>query len=124
MANGTRLFDLELFIAKFLRYGVLIAGLFIFVGWMSQIDFHHDVFAHFAAYKHATLFETLRLQIAAHNWGLLIAYFGLILLIALPLTRVALTALVFLAERDFAMALCALLVLAGLAFSFALGFEI
>lgn len=119
-----RIFNLELFIAKFLRYGVLVAGLFIFAGWMSQIDFHHNVFAHFATYTHAPLIETLRAQVDAQNWGLLITYFGLMILIALPLTRVALVAVVFLSGRDYAMAFCALLVLFGLGLSFVLGYEI
>lgn len=119
-----KLFNLELFIAKFLRYGVLFAGFLIFIGWMSQIDFHHDVFATFGVYQHSPLIATLHDVIAAGNWGLLTAYIGLVCLILLPLSRVALTAIVFLAERDFALAFCALLVLFGLGLSFLLGFEI
>lgn len=122
--EDARLFNLELFIAKFLRYGVLFAGLLIFAGWMSQIDFHANVFANFMHYQPAPLTETLRALIAGQEWGLLTAYAGLVVLIALPLSRVALTAFVFLAERDFILAFCALLVLFGLGVSFALGFEI
>ena len=119
-----RVFNLELFIAKFLRYGVLVAGLLIFIGWMSQIDLHHNVFTSFEHYHSAPLLATLSNLIAAHSWGLLTAYAGLIVLIALPLTRVALVAFVFLAERDYTLAMCALIVLFGLGLSFALGFEI
>jgi len=122
--EDARLFNLELFISKFLRYGVLFAGLLIFIGWMSQIDFHHNIFESFSHYETVPLFQTLSALIAQHAWGLLTAYSGLIVLIALPLTRVALTAFVFLAERDYVLAFCALLVLFGLGLSFALGFEI
>ncbi len=119
-----RIFNLELFIAKFLRYGVLLAGLLIFVGWMSQINFQNDVFANFTHYQPQPLIETLRGLIAQNAWGLLTAYIGLIVLIALPLSRVALVAFVFFAERDYILAACALLVLFGLGLSFFLGFEI
>lgn len=122
--EDARLFNLELFIAKFLRYGVLFAGLLIFIGWMSQIDFSHNVFENFAHYQNVSLFHTISQLFAEHSWGLLTAYLGLVVLIALPLTRVALVAIVFLSERDYTLAFCALLVLFGLALSFALGFEL
>ena len=122
--EDARIFNLELFIAKFLRYGVLCAGLLIFVGWMSQIDFHHNIFANFEHYQSVHLIETLHGLIAQKAWGLLTAYVGLVVLIALPITRVALVAFVFLAERDTTLALCALIVLLGLALSFVLGYEI
>jgi uncharacterized membrane protein len=123
-AEDARLFNLELFIAKFLRYGVLAAGLLLFAGWMSQINFHQNIFVNFETYHYAPLVPTLKALLANQNWGLLIAYVGLIALIALPITRVALVAVVFLIERDFLLAGCAIVVLFGLALSFVLGFEI
>jgi hypothetical protein len=75
------LFNLELFIAKFLRYGVLFAGCLIFIGWMSQIDFQHNVFESFQTYTNVPLVKTLRTVIAEHNWGLLTSYIGLGVLI-------------------------------------------
>ncbi len=122
--EDTRIFNLELLIAKFLRYGVLFAGFLIFVGWMSQIDLHHDVFARFQTYTHVPLATALQTIIADHNWGLLTAYLGLGVLISLPITRVALVAFVFLSERDYVLAVCAFIVLFGLALSFVLGYEI
>lgn len=122
--NDARIFSLELLIAKFLRYGVLFAGVLIFAGWMSQIDFHHNVFASFETYTNVPLATALQKVIANHNWGLLTAYIGLGVLIALPLTRVALVAFVFIAEKDFILAACALIVLFGLGLSFVLGYEI
>ncbi len=122
--ENERLFSLELFIAKFLRYGVLLAGLLLFVGWMMQIDFQHNTFAAFSQYRPNPLSNALHVAFAEGRWGLLIAYAGLGVLISLPIIRVALTALVFLSEKDYALAACAGLVLIGLATSFALGFTI
>ena len=122
--EDARLFSLELFIAKFLRYGVLFAGLLLLIGWMMQIDFQNDTFAAFAQYRHNPLSEQLKSAFGQGQWGLLIAYAGLGVLISLPIIRVALTTLVFLSEKDYALAACASLVLAGLAMSFALGFAI
>ncbi|RYZ76357.1 MAG: DUF1634 domain-containing protein [Proteobacteria bacterium] len=122
--RDTRLEALELFIAKFLRYGVLFAGLVIFIGWMSQINFHRNVFEDFHVYQNMSLFDTLWFLFLQHNWGLLTAYLGLMLLIALPFLRVVLTAGVFVIEKDYLLAGCAVLVMAGLILSFALGFEI
>ncbi len=122
--RDARLEALELFIAKFLRYGVLIAGAVIFVGWMSQINFHRNVFEEFHVYQHMSLGDTLSFLWLQQSYGLLLAYVGLILLISLPLLRVVMTAGLFLIEKDYLMAICALLVLGGLALSIALGFEI
>jgi uncharacterized membrane protein len=82
------------------------------------------VFNDFAQYHSLPLVETLRALAAQHAWGLLTAYAGLGVLIALPLTRVALVAFVFLAERDYLLAFCAFIVLFGLGLSFVLGFEL
>lgn len=122
--RDARLEALELFIAKFLRYGVLIAGAVIFLGWMSQINFHRNVFEEFHVYQHMPLGDTLSFLWLQQSYGLLLAYVGLILLISLPLLRVVMTAGLFLIEKDYLMAVCALLVLGGLALSIALGFEI
>jgi uncharacterized membrane protein len=119
-----RLQNLELFIAKFLRYGVFVAGVVIFVGWMSQINFHRNVFEDFHIYQNAPLTDTLYFLWLQHNWGLLLTYVGLMLLISLPLMRVVLTAAVFLVQKDYLLAACAGLVLFGLVLSFVLGFEI
>lgn len=122
--KSDRLFSLELFIAKFLRYGVLLAGLLLLIGWMTQIDFHHNAFEAYKTYKDAPLVETLSHAYAADQWGLLTAYLGLGVLISLPLLRVALTAVVFIVDRDYTLAFCAVVVLGGLLISFILGYEI
>lgn len=117
-------YSLELFIAKLLRYGVLLAGLLMLIGWASQLSFSHDVFAPFHVYKEVRLYEALEQATALKQWGALTAYAGLIVLVSLPLIRVLMTLLVFLKKKDFALAAISGLVLAGLALSIVLGFEI
>lgn len=122
--SEARLFSLELFIAKFLRYGVLLAALLLFVGWMLMIDFHHDVFESFSHYHGVPLSFTLEQLFANHSYGRLISYLGLAVLISLPVIRVFLTAAVFVIERDLLLAACAAFVLVGLISSFVLGFQL
>lgn len=123
-APSKDLFALELFIAKLLRYGVFLAGILIFIGWASQIDFHEDTFSHFTAYKASPLIPALQGLWARAEYGLLISYLGLGVLISLPVLRVAMTGAVFIKQKDFIMAGLVALVLSGLILSFVLGFEI
>lgn len=123
-AEESRLFSLELFIAKFLRYGVFFAAALLFIGWMLQIDFQHDTFASFSTYKNIPLHQALTDLIAAKSYGLLISYLGLAVLISLPVLRVMLTAIAFVFERDFLLAAIAGVVLCGLLYSFVLGYKI
>lgn len=117
-------YTLEIFIAKFLRYGVLAAGVLMLVGWLSQINFAGDTFAAFRVYQETRLTEHLRVAIENRNIGLLISYAGLFLLILLPFSRVLMTFAVFVKKRDYILAAVSALVLLGLCLSFALGFEI
>ena len=122
--TNERIFSLELIIAKFLRYGVLVAGALMLLGWLMQIDFHHDPFSSFTQYHHLPLTQAVSAAFAQHAYGLLIGYLGLCVLISLPIVRVALTAGVFVIDHDYGLAACAGLVLGGLALSFALGYAI
>lgn len=117
-------YSLELFIAKFLRYGVLVAGVLMFAGWMSEISFTTDTFAHFSKYQDARLVSTIHTLVEARRWGLLTSYAGMLALISLPLLRVLMTLLVFIKKRDWALAIVSSFVLAGLFLSLLLGFEI
>ena len=95
--------DLELKVAKFLRYGVILAGLLLGVGWLLDIDFNGNPFVHFKHYAPVPLVDGVYQAWLDRGWGLLFAYCGLIVLIALPVIRVAMTAIVFLKQRDFRM---------------------
>jgi len=119
-----KMYDLELTIAKVLRYGVLLAGFVILVGWTMQIHGAEDPFAAFQKYTEHPLKEELRTLIWNRNWGLLTCYFGLTLLILLPFARVLMTAILFLRQREYIMATIAAIVMAGLLLSISLGFQI
>lgn len=122
MENEDGIFALELTIAKLLRAGVLVAGAFIFIGWMSRFSWSRNPFSEFALFHEEPLLPVLRRAWTGGDWGLLTMYLGLVGLIALPFTRVAMTALLFVRRREFALASFAALVLLGLLFSFSLGF--
>ena len=117
-------YALEMFIAKFLRYGVLFAGLLMLCGWLTQISFTADAFAPFHVYHDAPLFRTIAELIEAQRWGLLTAYAGMTVLISLPLLRVFMTFAVFIKKRDYTLAAVSAVVLFGLGLSIALGFEL
>ncbi len=118
------IYQLELFIAKFLRYGVVLAGILMLVGWLTQIDFAVDAFEPFRVYHDAPLFQTLTAYWEAGRWGLITAYAGMFVLISLPLFRVLMTLVVFMKKHDYALAAVSALVLLGLALSLALGFKV
>lgn len=118
------LFELELLIAKILRYGVLIAGFFIFIGWMSQIRLAGNPFLEFEHYRAEPLVALIPKLRSNSEWGLLTSYFGLILLIALPFLRVLMTAFLFVKQREYLLAGVAGLVMFGLLLSFSLGFKL
>ncbi len=115
---------LELFIARFLRYGVLIAGALMLAGWISQISFSADTFAQFQVYKEMRLVSTLHRLYDAREWGVLTSYLGMLVLICLPVLRVFMTLAMFLKKRDYALAGVSALVLFGLLLSVTLGLEI
>ncbi len=117
-------YALEMFIAKFLRYGVLLAGLLMLCGWLTQISFTADAFAPFHTYHDSPLFRTIGELIEQQRWGLLTAYAGMTVLISLPLLRVLMTFAVFVKKRDYTLAAVSAVVLFGLGLSIALGFEL
>ncbi len=120
----TELLELETRIAKLLRRGVLLAGLFIFAGWMSQISFTKNVFINYQSYSENPLFNTLKNLLDQNAYGTLLAYLGLTILISLPILRVIMTGLIFIKQKDFRMVGLVAIVILGLAISIALGFKI
>lgn len=116
--------SLELKIANFLRFGVVIAGILMFVGWMAQFKISANPFFNFETYDHIPMKDLLSFHLKQKNWGMLISYMGLVALISLPVIRVILTAILFLRQKDFILALVAIVVLVGLIISMTLGIEI
>lgn len=116
--------SLELKISKFLRVGVLLSGLLMLTGWIAQLIAKGSSFELFKTYNAASIQETLKIAIANNSWSELIAYLGLIILIALPITRVFLTAFLFLKQKEYVLAGIASFVLIALLVSFSLGIEL
>lgn len=115
---------LERNIAKFLRYGVIASGLVMFTGWIMQFKLHGNPFFTFDTYDQISIIDLVKIHLRNKDWGVLISYAGLLALISLPLIRVLLTAILFLKQKEFTLALVAFIVLSGLAFSMLLGIDL
>lgn len=113
--------DFELLVAKLLRYGVLLVGVVLTVGWILSINFSENIFLEYQNYSESNLFQTLELAWNNKEWELLLSYFGLSLLILLPLLRVLMTCILFAKEKEYIMMGISFLVLVGLGLSFLLG---
>ena len=116
--------NLELKISKFLRAGVILAGVVMLVGWVWEIKLTGNPFFNFTQYDNLSLLKLLKFHFYHKDWGILISYAGLAILISLPLIRVFLTAIIFIKQKEFALAMIAGLVLLGLLVSMSLGIEL
>lgn len=124
--NTDEMESLELKISKFLRVGVLVAGLFMLSGWSIELyaQGEGDPFAPFRTYQEVPLGRQLAHIFEAHLYPVMLSYLGLFILISLPLIRVALTAVLFLKQKERILAAIAFFVLACLLFSFSQGIEL
>ncbi|MFP5387124.1 MAG: DUF1634 domain-containing protein [Bacteriovoracia bacterium] len=112
---------LELRIARLLRIGVIIAGLLMLVGWLLQVKLNGNPFFNFQTYDEIPLLDLFDFHFRTRQWGPLITYAGLIVLISLPLIRVILTTYLFLRQKEYHLALIAFVVMVGLIVSMGLG---
>lgn len=114
----------ELAIARFLRYGALFAGVLLAAGWATRAATGRDDagLSVFSERRETDLLASLEAARQAGDVGLLVAYAGLLVLVSLPVLRVAFVAGLFLRNGERAMAAAALFVLATLGFSVWLGF--
>lgn len=113
-------FQIETFLGRFLRAGVLLAGAVVALGGIVYLSRHGFERPHYAAFKGEpsdlrTLGGIARESVDFR--GRAIIQFGLVLLIALPIARVAFSAAAFAWERDYPYVLLTLIVLALLAYS-------
>jgi uncharacterized membrane protein len=115
---------LELRISLFLRYGVLIAGGLMLIGWLANLQLSGNPLAAFHEYAPMRLPDALSLAVWSGAWGKLLSYVGLFVLISLPVLRVLMTGVLFVLQGERRLAAVAFIVLAVLALSFALGFEV
>lgn len=122
--KNDQLLSLELRISLLLRWGVLLAGAFMLIGWITLLDFSQNPLAEFHEYKGEGLKQSLQTALDNGQWGLLVAYLGLALLISLPLLRVLMTAVLFVKQKERVLAAIAFVVFATLILSFSLGIEL
>ena len=115
---------LEIKIALFLRYGVFLAGFLMFIGWAMNFKFSGNPYFGFSTYDQIPLIDLIEYYIRRKNWGALVSYSGLAMLISLPLIRVLLTAVLFIKQKEFTLAFIAFIVFAGLMLSLLLGIEL
>jgi len=106
----------ETLISWLLRIGVGVSATLVVIG-MIVIVVHHP--AHVIGQPMHNLGEILAATRAGHGQG--IAMLGLLLLIATPVARVALSIILFARERDFTFVLITTTVLLLLILSFVLG---
>jgi uncharacterized membrane protein len=116
--------ELELKISKLLRYGVVISGVMMFIGWSSNLQLWKDPFFNFQIYDEIPLLDLLQHYYKRKDWGPLISYFGLFTLISLPIIRVVLTSYLFVRQKEYILASIAFIVFIGLAVSMVLGIEL
>ena len=114
----------EVFLAKMLRWGVLLAALVVFVGGAWFLAESHEVPQNYRTFRGEPVGlravpQIVRQAIALQPLGLI--QFGLLLLIATPVARVLFSVLGFALERDWMYALLTLLVLALLVYTLTSG---
>ena len=114
---------MEVKISKFLRAGVVTSGIIILIGWAMSFKADSDPFANLQTYSTFNLIDSLQMHAILQNWGKLISYFGLSILISLPVLRVFLSVILFIKQKEKIMALVGAIVLIGLITSFSLGIE-
>jgi uncharacterized membrane protein len=124
MKPDDKAYALELLIAKFLRWGVVFCGILIFAGWMLNLKWHGDPFFIYKDYDPIPFWELLQHYIRSQNIGGLIAFGGLAGLVSLPVWRVFLTGILFLKQKERALALIAFVVFTLLIISFLLGMRV
>ncbi|WP_413293687.1 DUF1634 domain-containing protein [Bdellovibrio sp. HCB185ZH] len=118
------LHDLELKISKMLRSGVYIAGMLLLIGWLWQLYRSGDTLSDFQTYESKSLTETIHWAVVMQDRPLIISISGLVVLVLLPTTRVFLTGILFIKQKDRILAVMAFAVFACLVASFFLGIDL
>ena len=110
----------EMAITILLRVGVLLSAVIIAVGMVITLTNHPEYFSsrHVTGYPN-TLIEVVNGVVAGQGPAIIMA--GLLVLIATPVARVALSVVIFVFERDRLYAAITAAVFVILMFSFAVG---
>ena len=114
----------EHLVAKFLKTGVIVSGLFMLIGQIKSMSFSGYPFFNFQTYDQIPLKDLINHYIKINDWGILSSYTGLLILILLPFIRVIMTVFIFLRNKEYALSGIALIVLSGLFFSLYLGIRV
>lgn len=107
-----------------LRRGVIWAGGLIGLGWLWSFSKNGSQLESFQVYDSMSLYDSLQWAVFFQDRGKLLAYMGLGVLILLPIVRVAMTFYLFTKSNEKILAVIALVVLVGLAWSVSLGMEL
>lgn len=116
--------ELELKIAKILRIGILISGILMLTGWIiNSVDSGTSLII-FKDYDQLDFGYQLLIAYRNKQWGILISFVGLAILVLLPLLRVFLTAILFFVQKETRMGFIASFVFLALITSFFLGIKL
>lgn len=118
------LHQLEIRISQFLRGGVLFAGALLFVGWVWMFINSGDVLSTFNEYHPQSLSESIQWALIMNDRALLMSFFGLVVLVTLPVIRVLMTGILFIRQKDYRLAIIAFAVFFVLVASFTLGIDL
>ena len=121
MKPDGKVYELELLIAKFLRYGVIFCGLLIFAGWIMNFKWDSNPFFIYKDYDPIPLWELIHFNLRSKNIGAIISFVGLAGLVTLPVWRVFLTGILFIKQKERGLAVIAFIVFTLLVISFLLG---
>lgn len=116
--------QLEYRISQFLRGGVLFAGLLLLVGWLWMLVNNREVLSTFDEYHPQSLAESLQWALIMNDRALMMSFFGLVVLVSLPVIRVLMTGVLFMKQKEYRLALMAFLVFSALVASFSLGIDL
>jgi uncharacterized membrane protein len=116
--------SLEWAVARMLRVGVILSGVMMFVGWMTFMNFHENPLLQFHEYQNLRLITALTQAWQTGNWGLILSYAGLALLVSLPVIRVFMTAILFTKQGQKTLAGLAYFVFFILIVSLTLGIDL
>ena len=114
----------EILISRFLRFGVLLSGLLLLVGWLWMLKDNGDTLENFTRYQPQSLVESLHWALVMQDRATAISFLGLAVLVSLPMLRVLMTGFLFLKQKERALGMMALLVFVSLLGSLFLGIEI
>lgn len=114
----------ELLISRFLRFGVLLSGMFLLVGWVWMLKEKGDTLETFNQYQPQSLIESLHWALVMQDRATFVSFVGLAILVSLPMIRVLMTGILFLKQKEKVLGLMAFLVFVSLLGSLFLGIEI